>query len=197
MGIGPPLPAATVPVAEARRLEVDVLLGAAPDGPALVRADVANPGLLDEADFQRLRYLLGFARLTSFQPGAAERGGRTERPDVSVADEVEPLRDAGRRRAQRSAAARDATTASACAPRREALGECSAPLPSEPAGRWSTRHGGDFSAAELDAEAGRTTLVSVAGGGGGAGYVYIGAYRAAGGGGDRARLRGRRLDRAR
>jgi predicted acylesterase/phospholipase RssA len=141
---------------------------------ALVRADLEHPGAVAPADVRRLRYLLGFARLTAFQPGAAERGGRTDRRDVEVTDEVAGLRDRVideleaplRREAdpgerlRRAVAALDGL--------REPLAEARRQL--------VERHAGDFSAGELDAEVGRRLLVNVAGGGGGAGYVYLGAY---------------------
>jgi predicted acylesterase/phospholipase RssA len=43
--------------------------------------------------------------------------------------------------------------------------------------RLIENHGNDFSAAELDAEVGYKTLVTVLGGGGGAGFVYIGGMQ--------------------
>jgi len=141
---------------------------------ALVRADVAAPGAPPDEVLQ-LRYLLGFARLTVFQPGAAERGRPTSRPDLDVGAEIEPFRQ-------------------------KVLTELAEPLtvPADPpealrlaldagrrlGGKLTTaraalvdRHRKDFSAAELDAECGRKQLVLAAGGGGGAGWVYVGAGR--------------------
>ncbi len=46
---------------------------------ALVRAELANPGVAPRRELDRLRYLLGFARLDVFQPGAA-LSGAPERP---------------------------------------------------------------------------------------------------------------------
>ncbi len=59
----------------------------------------------------------------------------------------------------------------------EALTELSEPLEREREVVLARRDGSRFSREELDAEAGRKVLVSIAGGGGGAGHVYIGAYQ--------------------
>lgn len=58
---------------------------------SVVRAGLAVPDA-PEASLRRLRYLLGYCRLTTFQPGAAGHGRSPSRPEVTVADEVEPLR---------------------------------------------------------------------------------------------------------
>lgn len=141
---------------------------------AVVRAEVEHPETLDPADVNRLRYLIGFARLTTFQPGAAEAGGPNGRAEVDAGPELDglrsqvvdelrgPLRDEKDppERLRRSAAALDSLLE---------------PLAEERAGLLA-RHESDLSAAELDAEVGTKVLVNVAGGGGGAGFVYIGAY---------------------
>ena len=59
---------------------------------ALVRADLEHPSVVPAGDVRKLRYLLGFARLSAFQPGAAGGGRVAGRPDVSVGDEVAELR---------------------------------------------------------------------------------------------------------
>ena len=53
---------------------------------ALVRADLECPDVLSAEQFRRLRYLLSFARLTVFEPGAAGPGGTRGRGDVTVGD---------------------------------------------------------------------------------------------------------------
>jgi predicted acylesterase/phospholipase RssA len=139
---------------------------------ALVRAWLAHRDLLPERDFQRLRYILGFARLRRFAPGAALRGPR--RPDVDVEPAIiEPFRElvlrALYRPLHREDNLRERLTQSAAV-----LGPLTAAL-SDARPRLIAHHRADFSEAELDAEAGRKALVTIAGGGGGAGYVYIGA----------------------
>lgn len=139
---------------------------------ALVRAWLAHPNLMPERDFQRLRYILGFSRLHRFAPGAALR----ERPraDISVDPAIiEPFRElvlrALYRPLHREDSLRERLVQSAAV-----LGPLSAAL-MDARPRLLAQHRADFSEAELDAEAGRKALVTIAGGGGGAGYVYIGA----------------------
>lgn len=139
---------------------------------ALVRAWLAHPDELSERDFKRLRYLLGFARLTRFAPGAALHAAR--RADVEIdAAIVEPFRElvlrALYRPLHRQEALRERLSQSAAvlAPLSAALADVRPTL--------LARHAADFSERELDAEVGRKALVTIAGGGGGAGYVYIGA----------------------
>lgn len=168
--------AATRTLLELRRMES-----------ALVRATLEHPDVIADRDVRRLRYLLSFARLTRFAPGAASAahgatGARAGRPargawraDVDVADEVAPLRTR----------VVDALTA----PLREekdvaerlrgarAMLEQLAPPFEDTRAELIAHHERDFSPAELDAEVGRRAFVSVAGGGGGAGFVYIGAYQ--------------------
>lgn len=139
---------------------------------ALVRAWLAHPDLIPAQDYRRLRYLLSFARLTSFVPGAALRGRRGDEvePDPQI---VGPLRElvlrALYRSLHREESLRERLTRSVAvlSPLLAALKEARP--------RLLARHRSDFSAAELDAEVGRKALVTIAGGGGGAGYVYIGA----------------------
>ena len=139
---------------------------------ALIRAWLAHPDLISEVDFRRLRYILGFARLGSFAPGVQLGGVR--RAEVQVdASIVEPFRELVLRALYRPLykedALRERLTRSA-----EVLAPLQAAI-SDARPRLLAQHRADFSAAELDAEAGRKALVSIMGGGGGAGYVYIGA----------------------
>lgn len=142
---------------------------------ALVRAHVAEPEVLDPVELRRLRYLISFARLGRFEPGAALPDGGRGRAEVDVAAELAswqqrvidtltgPLRHEGLpgERLSRARAAFTALEEEMDAQR----------------GRLLDAHRGDFSEAELDAEVGRKSLVVVLGGGGGAGYVYIGAMQ--------------------
>ncbi|AEV76621.1 putative esterase of the alpha-beta hydrolase superfamily [Mycolicibacterium rhodesiae NBB3] len=141
----------------------------------LVRHHLAKPDVLSVEELRRLRYLLNFARLADFEPGAAGPGGNRGRGDVSVGAELASWRakvaDAlhGPLREERDPAtalgrARDALTA---------LTE----EQDEQRRSLIDRHGNDFSAAELDAEVGYKKLVTVLGGGGGAGFVYIGGMQ--------------------
>ena len=139
---------------------------------ALVRAWLAHPDRMPERDFHRLRYILGFARLHRFAPGAALRG--THRADVDVDPAIiEPFRElvlrALYRPLHREESLRERLTQSAAV-----IGPLSAAL-ADARPRLLAQHRADFSEMELDAEAGRKALVTIAGGGGGAGYVYIGA----------------------
>jgi predicted acylesterase/phospholipase RssA len=163
---------------------------------AVIRGDLEHPGELDPEDVQRWRYLISFAGLTRFQPGAApdrrgsEPSGRTRRlpalwlrrvpadgprPEVDVAAELERFRAlvlhelTEALRDERDPKLRLAGAAAG-------LRRLVAPL-EETRHRVIDHHRADFSAAELDAEVGTKTLVLAAGGGGGAGYGYIGALR--------------------
>lgn len=139
---------------------------------ALVRAHLDAPDVLTDTELRRIRYVLGFARLTVFEPGAAARGERG-RGDVDVSGEtaawrrtvIDAFHGPLRRETdpeQRLTLAREAFRALEAEQdvrRRELL----------------ERHRDDFSAVELDAEVGCRSLVLVLGGGGGAGFVYLGA----------------------
>jgi len=141
---------------------------------ALVRAFLEVPGVLTEEELRRLRYVIGFARLTVFEPGAAGTGERG-RGDVDLTEEIAPWRDTVVRALtgplrietdpeQRLVLAREAYFG----------------LEAEQDVRRSElvqRHHSDFSATELDAEIGYKSLVLVLGGGGGAGFVYLGAMQ--------------------
>ncbi|HEU0191337.1 MAG TPA: patatin-like phospholipase family protein [Mycobacterium sp.] len=141
----------------------------------LIRHHLDNPEVLGADDLRRLRYLLNFARLADFEPGAAGPGGYRGRGDVSVGDEIAPWRsrvvDAlyGPLREER-----DPVTALTAA--REVLATL-ADGQDEQRSLLADRHGGDFSLAELDAEVGYKKLVMVLGGGGGSGFVYIGGMQ--------------------
>ncbi len=58
----------------------------------LVRHHLANPDVLSGEELRRLRYILNFARLADFEPGAAGPGGSRGRGDVSVGAELAPWR---------------------------------------------------------------------------------------------------------
>lgn len=141
----------------------------------LVRHHLKNPEVLSVGDLRRLRYLLNFARLADFEPGAAGPGGTRGRGDVSVGDEI------ARWRAQVTDALygplreeRDAVTALTSA--RDVLANLSDGQ-DEQRSLLIERHGNDFSPADLDAEVGYKKLVTVLGGGGGAGFAYIGGMQ--------------------
>ena len=141
----------------------------------LIRSLHHHPHAMSARAENQLRYALNFARLTAFEPGAAEKGGRSGRGDVTVTPEpvldfrnqlVEALGETLRpglvpdRRIREAAQALPMLMPSLKDARRKVL----------------AAHADDFTERELDAEIGTKTLVSVAGGGGGAGYVYIGAW---------------------
>jgi predicted acylesterase/phospholipase RssA len=141
---------------------------------ALVRAFLEAPGVLTDEELRRLRYVIGFARLTVFEPGTAN-GGERGRGDVDLTDELAPWREVVVRALtgplrvetdpeQRQVLAREAYRGLEEEQdlRRKELVE---------------RHRGSFSATELDAEVGYKSLVLVLGGGGGAGFVYLGAVQ--------------------
>lgn len=135
---------------------------------ALVRAWLAHPERISTRDYERLRYVLGFARLHRFAPG---RGARHEvQVDTAL---IEPFRELVLRALYRPLHQEESLTqrldqsAAVLAPLMSALTDLRP--------RLLAQHRADFSEAELDAEAGRKALVTIAGGGGGAGYVYIGA----------------------
>jgi predicted acylesterase/phospholipase RssA len=141
----------------------------------LIRHHLINPDVLSADELRRLRYILSFARLADFEPGAAGPGGSRGRGDVSVGAEIAPWRsrvaDAlyGPLREEP-----DPITALQTA--REALATLAADQDDQ-RHVLIERHGNDFSAAELDAEVGYKKLVTVLGGGGGAGFVYIGGMQ--------------------
>lgn len=138
----------------------------------LLRAYLAQQGYLMESELHRLRYLIGFARLYRFEPGAAL--GEPSGQEIEVhQDIIAPVRS--RVLTQLGAALRskrgDKERLSACV---KALRRMQPELVTA---RRDVllQHAGEFDARALDAEVGRKSLVISAGGGGGAGYVYIGA----------------------
>jgi predicted acylesterase/phospholipase RssA len=141
----------------------------------LIRHQVAAPEVLSAAELRKLRYILNFARLADFEPGAAGPGGSRGRGDVSVGAEIAPWRsrvaDAlyGPLREEP-----DPITALSTA--REALASLE-PDQDDQRRVLIERHGNDFSPAELDSEVGYKKLVTILGGGGGAGFVYIGGMQ--------------------
>ncbi len=141
----------------------------------LVEALYDHPGAVDRRTEHALRYALGLAQLTAFQPGAAALGRRNERPDIEIRhpelaqfrhlllEHYSPLllhTRSSLRRLQKTVAAFGRIRRRMAETRRAIL----------------EAHVNDFSAVELDQEIGIKTLVSVAGGGGGSGYVYVGAW---------------------
>ncbi|ORV96924.1 patatin-like phospholipase family protein [Mycobacterium kyorinense] len=138
----------------------------------LVRHHLANPDVLSSEELRKLRYILNFARLADFEPGAAGPGGSRGRGDISVGAEIAPWRS-------RVADAlfgplrEEPDPIAALQAAREALAVLAADQDDQRSVLLE-RHGNDFSAAELDAEVGYKKLVTVLGGGGGAGFVYIG-----------------------
>ncbi len=141
----------------------------------LVSALHEHPGAVDRRTEHALRYALGLAQLSTFQPGASALGGRNERPDVLVRhaeltrfrhlvlEHFAPLLLHTRRSERRIE-----KVALAFGRIRHRMAEVRRAI--------LAFHVNDFSAEELDREVGQKTLVSVAGGGGGSGYVYVGAW---------------------
>ncbi|MGH3534198.1 MAG: hypothetical protein ACRDQG_05735 [Pseudonocardiaceae bacterium] len=124
----------------------------------LIRHQLANPDVLSTDELRKLRYILNFARLADFEPGAAGPGGSRGRGDISVGAEIAPWRsrvaDAlyGPLREEP-----DPVTALRTA--REALAVLVADQDDQRR-VLIERHGNDFSAAELDAEVGYKKLVT-------------------------------------
>src|ERR1700757_4050939 len=141
----------------------------------LIRHQLAAPDVLSAEELRRLRYILNFARLADFEPGAAGPGGSRGRGDGSVAAEIAPWRSR--------------VADALYGPLREEPDPIIALQTAREALAWMTvdqddqrqvlieRHGNDFSPAELDSEVGYKKLVTVLGGGGGAGFVYIGGMQ--------------------
>ena len=137
---------------------------------ALVRAYLAVPDALPEADYESLRYALGLARLHVFRPATAGPAG-----DVAVDRErIAPLRGWLLEHLYDHLRG-DAAPEDKLAACREAISEVRAQAIDLRRDLLAS-HVDDFDAAALDREAGRRALVTVAGGGGGAGYVYVGAF---------------------
>lgn len=141
----------------------------------LLRNHLAHADVLSSEELRKLRYVLNFARLADFEPGAAGPGGARGRGDISVGAEIGPWRSRvvdtlfGPLR-EESDAVKALTTA------RDALSRLSDDQDDQRR-VLIERHRNDFSAAELDAEVGYKKLVTILGGGGGAGFVYIGGMQ--------------------
>ena len=141
----------------------------------LLRHHLQNPEVLNREVLHKLRYVLNFARLTDFEPGAAGPNGTRGRGDVSVGAEVTAWRERvaqtlhGPLREER-----DVVTALQTA--RDALAGLEGDQ-DDLRHQVAERHGNDFSMVELDTEVGHKKLVTVLGGGGGAGFVYIGGMQ--------------------
>lgn len=56
----------------------------------LVRLGLEVPDVLSSEELRKLRYILNFARLADFEPGAAGPSGSRGRGDVSLGAEIEP-----------------------------------------------------------------------------------------------------------
>ncbi|MCH9735644.1 MAG: patatin-like phospholipase family protein [Actinomycetia bacterium] len=141
----------------------------------IVRHSLDAPDVISSEELRKLRYILNFARLADFEPGAAGPGGSRGRGDVSVGAEIAPWRARVAEALHRPLREeRDPATALRTA------GQVLAGLADEQADqrrRLIDNHGNDFSAAELDAEVGYKKLVTVLGGGGGAGFVFLGGMQ--------------------
>ncbi len=61
---------------------------------ALVRAHLDEPDVLTDLELRRLRYLISFARLGVFEPGAAGPDRSRGRGDLDVTEELAPWRAA-------------------------------------------------------------------------------------------------------
>jgi predicted acylesterase/phospholipase RssA len=142
---------------------------------AVVRADLEHPDVLTREEFRRLRYLLSFARLTAFEPGAAGPGGTRGRGDVTVGEEIARFRDrvldALYDPLRKQPRPMDRLTAA-----KEILRPLVEPLDEERSSLLD-RHRNDFAQIDLELELGYKTYVAVLGGGGGAGYAYLGGMQ--------------------
>ncbi|KZS70129.1 hypothetical protein A4G27_21385 [Mycobacterium kansasii] len=141
----------------------------------LIRQHLANPDVLSDEQLRKLRYILNFARLSDFEPGAAGPGGSRGRGDASVGAEVAPWRSRVTD-ALYGPLREEADPVTALKAARDAL-QALAPDQDDQRRVLIERHGNDFSAAELDSEGGYKKLVTILGGGGGAGFVYIGGLQ--------------------
>ncbi|ARG55557.1 MULTISPECIES: patatin-like phospholipase family protein [Mycobacterium] len=141
----------------------------------LIRQHLANPDVLSDEELRKLRYILNFARLADFEPGAAGPGGNRGRGDVSVGAEVAPWRSRVTD-ALYGPLREEADPVTALQTAREALQGLAADQDDQRR-VLIERHGNDFSPAELDSEVGYKKLVTILGGGGGAGFVYIGGLQ--------------------
>src|SRR3984893_4389515 len=127
----------------------------------LIRHQLAAPDVLSADELRKLRYILNFARLADFEPGAAGPGGSRGRGDVSVGAEIAPWRsrvaDALYGPLREEA---DPITARQTA--RDALAGLAADQDDQRR-VLIERHLKHFSAAELDSEVGYKKLINVPG----------------------------------
>ncbi|MFT4009158.1 MAG: patatin-like phospholipase family protein [Nocardioidaceae bacterium] len=145
----------------------------------LVRAHLEAPYAMTPTELRRLRYLIAFARLTRFEPGAARPGGAvpaaTPRTEVDLTAELAPWRElvvdklSGPLRRETSNVRRLARAREVFYALEEQADEQRATL--------LANHKGEFTATDLDAEIAYKSLALVLGGGGGAGFVYLGAMK--------------------
>src|SRR5271155_4575091 len=140
-----------------------------------IRHQLAEPDVLSAEELRKLRYILNFARLADFEPGAAGAGGSRGRGEVSFGAENAP---GGARGADAlyGPLREEPDPITALTTAREALASLE-PDQDDQRRVLIERHGNDFSTAELDSEVGYKKLVTVLGGGGGAGFVYIGGMQ--------------------
>lgn len=135
----------------------------------LVRAALAQPGILTEDELRRVRYLLSFARLGVFAPGAA--GGATGDADVDLTEQLREFRT--RTVAELAEPVRRERDPKARLTRaRTGLGSLTEWMLEA---RRQVLDAGSCSAQDLDAEVSGRALCLVLGGGAGAGHVYLGA----------------------
>lgn len=140
----------------------------------LVRHHLANPDVLSGEQLRKLRYILNFARLADFEPGAAGPGGSRGRGDISVGGQAR-LGVPGRRRVVRTAA-RGARSGHGAGGRERRAGDAGR----RPGRSASSAHRAPRQRLLRDGtrrEVGYKKLVTVLGGGGGAGFVYIGGMQ--------------------
>ena len=133
------------------------------------------PDTVSRAMEQQLRYAVALASLDTFEPGAARRGGRGDKPDVRVrSPKLARFRqkvqaDLGRALLQiEDPRERLVGAAAALGPALEQMEATRSEILEKYAEQFTARH--------LDQELGIKTLVTIGGGGGGSAYVYIGAW---------------------
>jgi len=140
---------------------------------ALAKDRARRPHRLSPTQFSQIRYILNFARLTRFRPGAAGKPGQSSsiRLDVDLTQELTTLRTRTHRLMSEAFSGDHISY-------HQLLNAVFRLWPDivQARQRVLERHGDELSEGELDSEVCKKTWVSVGGGGGGAGYVYIGAY---------------------
>ncbi len=140
---------------------------------SLARDRALRPHRLSPIQYDQVRYLINFARLTRFRPGCAGRIGQMTsiRHDVDLTQELTVFRTRVHR-------VLSGAFSGSYISYHQLLNGVLRIWPDLVNIRRQviTQHGDEMTEEELDAEVCRKTWVSVAGGGGGAGYVYIGAY---------------------